>query len=1149
MAYSKIILNGETLMDVTSDTVTSAKMLDGTTATKNDGTKATGSIATKSAANLTASGSTVTVPAGYYSAQATKNVSAGSAFTPAVTITTNPTVGITSSTGVVTASYNGSSSITPTVTAGYVATGTAGTVSTTGTKTLQLASKAAATYNTSTADQTIGSYQWLTGAQTIKSVTTSNLTAANIAEGVTVKVGDANNASRITQVTGTHSGSTSYTATISGNGNSSYCYVTYNSTKYYTNGNTFTFKAGDTLTIYCRGENVYINEDYITLSNYSYTYTLPIGDINIKLNYANSTNNDVFIFGYVLPTGTLSITNEGTYNVYKYNLVAVPNGSTFPPAVTITKAPTFSINSSTGVVTASYTGSSSITPTVTSGWVSQGTAGTISTTGTSTYQLTTQAAQTITPTETAKTIASYRWLTGTQTIAGISSTYVGTGIARKSSTDTTFNSTTATFTAPIGYYSAAATKVITAQAAQTLYPSTADQTIASYRWLTGTQTIKSVTTSNLTAANIKSGVTVKVGDSGNASRITQVVGTYALSLISRTVTPTMASQVVTPVAETIVATESLGFLNEGEEASYNTIQLTSGQTYYVEAQVIKSNNTYTGNTSFTYNGSTLFCSLLLSGGYNGTIYIYNNKAYIDGADGTLSFTISSRVEADGLSQVTVNGDNNLVSENIAEGVSIFGVAGTHAGGISPTGTYNITSNGIYNVYSYSEANVNLPYYDVYKHLAYKSDIGPAVSSIMQNYFSTLSTIGSFIFEDIRISGNYTFPICTSLGSAAFRHTIPNNVSSCTFNFPELLTIGGFAFQFQSKMSSISCPKVTSIGTYAFSDCYSLTTVSFPSCTTIGTYAFINCSYLTNVNFPVCTSIGASAFYVCSRLTTISFPSCTTIGGFAFNNCRSLANVNFPVCTSIGSSAFTSCVTLSIADFPNCTTIGYYAFLDCSNLTTISFPSCTTISSFAFSNCGNLTNASFSKCTSIGSGAFSNCSNLTTISFPVCTTIENYGFMNCSSLTNASFSKCTSIGSGAFSGCSRLTTISFPVCTTIKNYGFTNCHVLTIANFSVCTSIGAYTFSTCRNLTTINIPICSSLGAYAFFQCYNLLSLYLNSVSAVPTFGTNMFNSTPISTYTTSTGGVRGKIYVPSSLYNTFKTATGWTAYSSLMVSM
>lgn len=64
-------------------------------------------------------------------------------------------------------------------------------------------SKAATTYNTSTGNQTIASGQYLSGTQTIRAVTTSNITAENIKSGVNVKVGDSASAGRIASVTGT----------------------------------------------------------------------------------------------------------------------------------------------------------------------------------------------------------------------------------------------------------------------------------------------------------------------------------------------------------------------------------------------------------------------------------------------------------------------------------------------------------------------------------------------------------------------------------------------------------------------------------------------------------------------------------------------------------------------------------------------------------------------------------------------------------------------------------------------------------------------------------------------------------------------------------------------------------------------------------
>ena len=152
--------------------------------------------------DLTVSGATVTAPAGYYEEAAAKSVASGSATTPATTVTANPSISVSSS-GLITATASATKSVTPTVSAGYVSSGTAGTITVSGSNTQQLTTQSATTYNTSTTDQTIASGRYLTGTQTIKAVTVSGLLAANIADGVTVMVGDSNDPDRIASVTGT----------------------------------------------------------------------------------------------------------------------------------------------------------------------------------------------------------------------------------------------------------------------------------------------------------------------------------------------------------------------------------------------------------------------------------------------------------------------------------------------------------------------------------------------------------------------------------------------------------------------------------------------------------------------------------------------------------------------------------------------------------------------------------------------------------------------------------------------------------------------------------------------------------------------------------------------------------------------------------
>ena len=63
--------------------------------------------------------------------------------------------------------------------------------------------KSAATFNPASTDQSISANQYLTGAQTIAAVTTTNLTASYIANGITVKVGCSADDDCVASVTGT----------------------------------------------------------------------------------------------------------------------------------------------------------------------------------------------------------------------------------------------------------------------------------------------------------------------------------------------------------------------------------------------------------------------------------------------------------------------------------------------------------------------------------------------------------------------------------------------------------------------------------------------------------------------------------------------------------------------------------------------------------------------------------------------------------------------------------------------------------------------------------------------------------------------------------------------------------------------------------
>lgn len=231
------------------------------------------------------------------------------------------------------------------------------------------------------------------------------------------------------------------------------------------------------------------------VSNHSVSVTPSVTNTTGFITGSTKTGTAVTVTASELASGTKSITANGTgIDVVGYEAVDVNVAAPTPTLQTISKTYTPTTSQQTESVTADqgYDGLSAVnvtvnampTGSVTAPSTISGTAATVST-GNNTLTL-------------SKTVS----VTPNVTQAG----YVSAGTAGNSSVSLTAN--------------------VTTQAAQTIYPSTSDQTINSGRYLTGNQTIKGVTYANLTADNIKNGVTITIGDSADADRITSVTGTY-----------------------------------------------------------------------------------------------------------------------------------------------------------------------------------------------------------------------------------------------------------------------------------------------------------------------------------------------------------------------------------------------------------------------------------------------------------------------------------------------------------------------------------------------------------------------------------------------------------------------------------------------
>lgn len=490
--------------------------------------------------DLTVSGATVTVPAGYYADEETKSVATGSATTPATTITANPSISVSSS-GLITASVSASTNITPTVNAGYISSGTSGSVAVSGSKTQQLTTKGATTYTPTTTNQTIASGTYLTGTQTISG--DADLIAGNIKQGIT-----------IFGVEGTYSGSGASLQTKSVNPTESEQEVTpdsgYDGLSKVTVGAISSTYIGSGIT----------RRDGDDLTSSGATVSVPAG------YYASAASKSV---------ASGSATNSGTASASSATITTGTNTITLSKAVSIT--PTVSAGyvsaGTAGNVTVSLTGSATIDPTPTAsgktvtipaGYYTESTTKDVSTGSATGPSSLSGSSATITTGTNTITLTK----TGVTTTPTVSAGYVSSATASTATVALTASVTVdptptvsgATVTIPSGYYSAQTTKSVATGTVTA--PSSISGTSSTLTYNTQNNTLTLTKTVSVTPSVTTAGY-VSSGTAGNSS--VSLTGTVSTIYPTRTITPTTTN-----------ITIASGSYNAGEQTIVGDADLVAG---------------------------------------------------------------------------------------------------------------------------------------------------------------------------------------------------------------------------------------------------------------------------------------------------------------------------------------------------------------------------------------------------------------------------------------------------------------------------------------------------------------------------------------------------------------------------------------------
>lgn len=708
-----------------------------------------------------------------------------------------------------------------------------------------------------------------------------------------------------------------------------------------------------------------------------------------------------------------------------------------------------------------------------------------------------------------------------------------------------------------GNSSVSLTASVTTKGATTYHPSTSDQTISSSTYLTGAQTIKGVTISGLSADNIVSGVTVKIGDSTDDDCVASVTGT-ASSGGYFTVTDT--TDAAGGTIRTITPTEGTAVIQASKSVTINSNTIT----------------TITPDTGNTALGQVVVTTDVSGGGGN-PVAEEKDVIFID-YDGTIRYSYTATEFAQ-LTELPANPTHDGLTAQgwnwtLSDAKTYVSTYGRHCIGQNYT-----TTDGATRVYVDLTPNTLTPIVGLCVNGTVTIDwgdgsstenlTGTSTSTVVWSNRHTYSSAGSYCIKLTPASGT-TFGLQGSSseiqnGTYLFRydsstHFLNISYHNCVkrINLGNSIIINSLGFDALQALSTISIPitvstsnatsmfrlcydlqcvvipnGITSLSSYAIYYCYGVNYLSLPkSISTIGQYSISYCYVLKFLALPPdvtsYSSYGLSHDYVLSnlvgKLPYRNGTSGSTLPGNFYEYCYCLYDLSKMIpsgVTNTGANTFQYCYGLAQFSLPSTvTTIGNLAFAYCYSLSSITIPNTVT---------------------TIGSSAFYSCNKATTLSIGTgVATLPASCFQNCTSLTSVVIpSNITSFNAtgGQFRYCSSLASVTFNnTMTSLPTYCFESCTSLTSFQFPTgCTTIGTYCFNNCNSLTTITIPsTVTSIGNSAFNTVSAMEEIHFTSSTPPTIGGSSTFTNLPTTC----------KIYVPTGTLSAYTSESNMPSSST-----